>query len=76
MQTRRQFMAGSAAATALLGLLPRQAMATIPFETIEAMTASVQLAPDGYPATDIWGYGGTAPDRVRSAIVEARERFL
>lgn len=64
MQTRRQFMAGSAAATALLGLLPRQAMATIPFETIEAMTASVQLAPDGYPATDIWGYGGTAPGPV------------
>jgi len=64
MQTRRQFMAGSAAATALLGLLPRQAMATVPFETIEAMTASVQLAPDGYPATDIWGYGGTAPGPV------------
>ena len=64
MQTRRQFMAGSAAATALLGLLPRQAMATVAFETIEAMTASVQLAPDGYPATDIWGYGGTAPGPV------------
>lgn len=61
MQTRRHFMASSAAATALIGFLPRQAMATVSFETLEAMSASVQLAPDGYPATDIWGYGGTAP---------------
>ncbi|WP_267888899.1 multicopper oxidase family protein [Nioella nitratireducens] len=61
MQTRRQFMAGTAAATALLGFLPREAMATGSFETLEAIPASVQLAPDSYPATDIWGYGGTAP---------------
>jgi len=72
MQTRRQFMASAGAATALLGILPRQTLATVPFEALEAIPASVQLAPDGYPATDIWGYDGTAPGPVLRGVQGGR----
>jgi len=40
---------------------PWRARANEHFATLEAMEASVQLAPEGYPTTDIWGYGGTSP---------------
>lgn len=73
MQDRRKFMATSAAAIGLFGAgLPRVAHANIPFESLEAMPASVQLAPDGYPPTDIWGYGGTAPSPVLRVAQGAR----
>ncbi|WP_341863801.1 multicopper oxidase family protein [Gymnodinialimonas sp. 57CJ19] len=73
MQDRRKFMATSAAAIGLFGAgLPRVARANIPFESLEAMPASVQLAPDGYPRTDIWGYGGTAPGPVLRVAQGAR----
>lgn len=66
-------MATSAAAIGLFGAgLPRMARANVPFESLEAMTASVQLAPEGYPRTDIWGYGGSAPGPVLRVAQGAR----
>jgi FtsP/CotA-like multicopper oxidase with cupredoxin domain len=79
MQTRRQFMVTSAAAIgALSGVQARPARATPSFETLEAMQATVQLAPDGYAPTDIWGFGGTAPGPVLRASQGRRlqRRFL
>ncbi len=73
MQTRRQFMGTSTAAIgALSGGLASPAHATPAFETLEAMPATVQLAPDGYAPTDIWGYGGTAPGPVLRVTQGAR----
>ena len=79
MQTRRQFMASSVAAIGVFGGgLTRPARATSVFETLEAMPATVQLAPDGYPATDIWGFGGTAPGPTLRVAQGARlqQRFI
>lgn len=65
MQTRRQFMATSTAAIGVYGSgMATSSYAQSSFETLEAMQASVQLAPDGYAPTDVWGFGGTAPGPV------------
>lgn len=51
---RRAFCAGLAGAS-----LARPSWATP--EVLTAQKASVQLAPEGYPATPVWSYGGTLP---------------
>ena len=56
--TRRAFGTALAASAAALAL-PRTARAT-PTPLI-ARPGRIQLAPAGYPETDIWGYGGAVP---------------
>ncbi len=51
---RRQFCAGLGAVA-----LPLRASAST--QTIRAQKATVQLAPEGYPATEVWSYDGTLP---------------
>ncbi|MGR3802794.1 multicopper oxidase family protein [Marinibacterium profundimaris] len=59
--TRRSFCAGLAALP-----LSRPAIAQ-GFPTLTAQEATVQLAPDGYPATRVWSYEGTIPGPVLRA---------
>ncbi len=54
---RRAFCAGMAGVTGLA--LVRPALATP--DVLTAQRASVQLAPEGYPATEVWSYDGTIP---------------
>lgn len=54
---RRAFCAGLAGATGLALARPAQASPDV----LTAQKATVQLAPDGYPATEVWSYGGTIP---------------
>ena len=78
MPTRRAFL-GQTAAVLGLAASGRQVSATSHTPaTLTAREASVQLAPDGYPATSIWGYEGRAPgpairvlqgERVRQRLV-------
>jgi FtsP/CotA-like multicopper oxidase with cupredoxin domain len=72
MQTRRQFMASSAAAGLFAGAMPHMARATTDFEIMEARAATVQLAPASYPATDIWGIDGAIPSPVLRVAQGAR----
>ncbi len=61
MITRRSLLAGTAALAAA-PLLPRRAVtAGADPEIMEAALARVQIAPEGYPQTEIWGYGGAVP---------------
>lgn len=61
MPTRRAFI-GQTAAVLGLAVSGRQVSATSHTPaTLTAREATVQLAPDGYPATSIWGYEGRAP---------------
>ncbi|SDD94109.1 multicopper oxidase family protein [Ruegeria marina] len=53
--TRRQVLTSAAA----LAMLPRRALAAMP-ELVAAETRQ-QIAPDGYPDTAIWSYGGGTP---------------
>ena len=55
--TRRTFCAGLGAVVGGSGLRPAHA-APAP---LTARKARVQLAPDGYPATEVWSFGGTIP---------------
>jgi FtsP/CotA-like multicopper oxidase with cupredoxin domain len=53
---------GAAASVAVFAALPRQLFAsadTAPL--LEAKVQQVQLAPEGYPQTEIWGYDGQMP---------------
>ena len=54
--TRRAFCAGLAAAP-----LTRPAWAQAESPRLTARAATVQLAPDGYPATEVWSYDGLLP---------------
>ncbi len=78
MPTRRAFLGQTAAVLGLAasGRLVNAASHTP--ATLTAREASVQLAPDRYPATSIWGYEGRAPgpairvlqgERVRRRLV-------
>ena len=61
MLTRRAFI-GQTAATLGMVMSGRQVLAASHAPAIlTAREATVQLAPDGYPATSIWGYEGRAP---------------
>ncbi len=55
--TRRGFCAGGVAAVSV-----RPTWAATP-DDLTARKARVQLAPDGYPMTDVWSYDGTLPGR-------------
>ncbi|MEC7765093.1 MAG: multicopper oxidase family protein [Pseudomonadota bacterium] len=55
--TRRGFIAGS---TAALSIRPTWAASP---EVLTARKTRVQLAPVGYPQTEVWEYGGTLPGR-------------
>jgi FtsP/CotA-like multicopper oxidase with cupredoxin domain len=55
--TRRQLIGGLAASSAFLAL-PTQALDTTP---LTAQVADMQLLPENYERTTIWGYGGTMP---------------
>lgn len=61
--SRRQFVARSAAATALLGtgVSPGSGNTT---PALTARSGMVQLAPSDYPMTEVWGYDGLAPGPV------------
>jgi len=56
--TRRSFLAGGAA---IVGLPPFARAAASGPSVIAPRAARHQLAPDGYPATEIWGYDGALP---------------
>ncbi|MEN8841276.1 MAG: multicopper oxidase family protein [Octadecabacter sp.] len=59
--TRRKLLQGSAALGAAT-LSPRMGLAQNEgFTSITARPASMQLAPDGYAQTDVWGYEGLTP---------------
>jgi FtsP/CotA-like multicopper oxidase with cupredoxin domain len=53
---RRKFLAGAATALTLAGTRSRAAA-----EELRAAPATVQLAPEGRPATPVWAYGGSLP---------------
>ena len=61
MPTRRDFLMQGAMATVAFALPRRSLAAASDVELLEALPASLQLAPDGYPETEIWGYGGVMP---------------
>ncbi|WP_417524044.1 multicopper oxidase family protein [Marinovum sp.] len=49
---------------ALAGLgtaLPRGALASEDFQALAARVAQLQLLPEGYPETEVWGYDGSIP---------------
>jgi FtsP/CotA-like multicopper oxidase with cupredoxin domain len=53
---------GAAAAATATAALPRGLFAAAdPMALLEAQVQQVQLAPAGYPQTEIWGYGGQMP---------------
>ncbi|MFC0159184.1 MULTISPECIES: multicopper oxidase family protein [Mameliella] len=69
IQTRREFLRKTAATACALAV-PFAADAQGSIEELAAKVARQQLLPDTYPATEIWGYGGTVPApeiRVRQA---------
>mgnify|MGYP002628002337 FL=1 len=60
-QTRRQFLRASAAFSAVV-IGPHRLLAqNVGFVPMTAQPASMQLAPNGYAKTDIWGYDGVMP---------------
>jgi len=61
MWTRRQVLAHGGAALAMLGLPRAAAAGSDRAAAIEARPGKVQLAPEGFPATEIWGYDGAMP---------------
>ncbi|SFJ12295.1 multicopper oxidase family protein [Celeribacter neptunius] len=54
--SRRQFLAGTGA----LSLLPRASLAAGP-EGLTAEVAQAQIAPETYPVTEVYSYGGAFP---------------
>ena len=69
---RRRFLAGTAAVL----ILPAASRAQSSSVVLEARRASVQLAPEGYPTTKIWGYDGQAPGPELRLAQGARLRRL
>ena len=61
MPTRRAFLGQTAAVLGLSVSGRKVSAASHAPATLTARDAYVQLAPDGYPATSIWGYEGHAP---------------
>lgn len=60
--TRRTFLQSATALGAAVAVLPRQGWAqNSGFAPITARPASMQLAPEGYAQTDVWGYDGLMP---------------
>lgn len=78
MPTRRAFLGQTAAVLGLAASGRQVSAASQAPATLTAREASAQLAPEGYPATSIWGYEGRAPgpairvlqgERVRRRLV-------
>ncbi len=70
---RRSFVMGAGAALTL----PAMTRAEAARQTLAARVAQAQLAPETYPATEIWGFNGQAPGPVLYAQQGARfERRL
>ena len=70
--TRRKLLQGGAALGAA-ALSPRVGLAQNEgFTSITARPASMQLAPDGYAETDVWGYEGLTPGPTIRAAKGAR----
>jgi FtsP/CotA-like multicopper oxidase with cupredoxin domain len=68
-QTRRNFLRnGAAFGFASLSPAALQAAGLEP-TVLKAQTASVQLAPEGYPQTQIWGFDGKIP----GTLIRARQ---
>jgi FtsP/CotA-like multicopper oxidase with cupredoxin domain len=61
LTTRRAFLGQATATLALSGLARPAFAASHDPQALVAREAVVQLAPEGYPATSIWGYDGTLP---------------
>lgn len=61
MSTRREFLIGGGASLTSLSLATGAFAGARSQTVIEARKSSVQIAPDGYPATEIWGYDGRVP---------------
>ena len=60
--TRRNLLKGAASLVAVpFATFPRFSHAGRHTEVLEPMPGKVQLLPDSYPATEVWGYGGTVP---------------
>lgn len=73
MPTRRDLLLTGAAAGAVAALgRPLAAAEADGFAVIEARPATVQLAPDGYAPTGIWGFDGRAPGPVLRAAQGGR----
>jgi FtsP/CotA-like multicopper oxidase with cupredoxin domain len=61
-QTRRTFLQGATALGAAMALPAREVRAqNTGFAAITARSASMQLAPEGYAQTEVWGYDGVMP---------------
>ncbi|MGI3212761.1 multicopper oxidase family protein [Roseovarius tibetensis] len=78
MPTRRAFLGQTAAVLGLAASGRQVSAASHAPATLTAREATAQLAPEGYPATSIWGYEGRAPgpairvlqgERVRRRLV-------
>ena len=54
---RREFLVGATASLAL----PNAGLAQIGFASLHARTANIQLLPETYGETQIWGFDGKAP---------------
>ncbi len=61
--TRRAFMVQSTALTAAM-LVPGGGRAQSDLPVLRAMPATAQLAPQGYPGTEVWAYGVSGPGTV------------
>ncbi|MDV7141580.1 multicopper oxidase family protein [Tropicimonas sp. TH_r6] len=69
MISRRSMLAGAAAMTGA-SLAPRVTLSSgAPAEVLEAALSEMQIAPEGYPKTGIWCYGGSVP----GAEIRARQ---
>ena len=66
--TRRTFCAGLAA----VPFLRPGAASAAPLVPLTARHATVQLAPEGYPATPVWSYDGTLPGPLLRAAQGSR----
>lgn len=61
--SRRHVLAGAAALSGT-ALLPRLSLAEAAPSILRAAPASAQLAPAGFPATPVWGYGTSGAETV------------
>ncbi|MDE0249470.1 MAG: multicopper oxidase family protein [Gammaproteobacteria bacterium] len=60
--TRRNLLKGMASLAVMpMVVHPRFGDASGSPEVLEPMSGRVQLLPDSYPATEVWGYGGKVP---------------
>lgn len=74
MITRRSMLAGTAALSTM-PVIGRRALASSTLELeLTAAPAMVQIAPEGYPQTEIWGYGGAVPGTEIRALQGTRLR--